>query len=234
MSDADWGLLFKPSVRRILDALLAGSSTLTELARETHLAKSTLLPHLKALAALGVIHGERVRTPTGSEARYRLRDVSLHISIDASRSAALTWATPGPWMSDLPLLAQVPQLEVRAEIARALHSLRNALGRESEDLVIVLFGSAARGEATWKSDIDLIILIEARDGPAERKIQDAIFNAQVGTQHAFSPSFIARAEWPESRKRIVAEAMQEGLVIWAPRGENAPWSTMKRCRAITL
>ena len=230
----DWAILLKPSTRRILNAMLSGATSLTEIADATRMTKSALVPHLKALASLGVVRGERVGTPTGAVARYQLQDASLHISIDASRHAVISWAGRGAWPADVPLVSQIPQPDVREEVAIFLRALREAMGRASDALVIVLYGSAARGEATWKSDIDLLILLDERDPGTEQSVHDAIFAAQMRSQHAFSPTFLDRAEWLVSKKRIVAEAREEGMVVWAPRGENAPWSTLTRYKAITL
>jgi len=228
---ADWAVLLKPAVRRIIDAMLGGATTLTAIAEATGHSKPALVPQLKALAELGVVHGERIPTSTGSEAHYRLRDVSLHLSIDAARSAAVAWATPGRWDAELSLLAQVPQPEVREEVRRLLLALRDA-GQLPRDAVLILFGSAARGEATWKSDIDILVLVEALDPRRERAFDEAAFEAQIGTQHAFSPTFVTRDEWTSNRKRIVQEARAEGIILWG--GEEAPWSSMKRYGAIRL
>lgn len=234
MGSADWGVLLKPTVRRILDAMLAGAKTLTELSDATGISKSALLPHLKALAALGAIEGTRLSTSTGTEAHYRLLDLSLHLSLRASGPVAISWAEPGAWSSEFPLVNQVRQPEVRAEIAGFLRALRGSLGAQTDALVVILFGSAARGEATWKSDIDILILVADRDKAIEAKIAKATFEAQMASQHAFSTTFVTRAEWPDGRKRLVQEAKEEGIIVWAPRGEEAPWSTLKRYRAINL
>lgn len=211
--------------------MLSGATTLTAIAEATGQSKPALVPQLKALAELGVVHGERVPTPTGSEAHYRLRDVSLHLSLDAARSVAVAWASPGRWEAETPLLAQVPQPEVRAEVRRLVLGLRDA-GQLQRDVVLILFGSSARGEATWKSDIDLLVLIDAREAPRERAFEEAAFEAQIGMQHAFSPTFVTREEWTSNQKRLVQEARNEGIIIWG--GEQAPWSSMKRYGAIRL
>lgn len=230
---AEWALLLKPSVRRVLDAMLGGATTLTEIAAVTGLTKSALVPHLKAMGELGLVHGERVATPTGSEARYRLRDVSLHLSIDAARSTATSWATVGPWTPESPLTAQIPQPAVRSEVDRLLLELRKAgvLGRGE---TLVLLGSVARGEATWKSDIDVLVLRDTRDAAWEDAYLRAQFEVEMGAQHRFSTTFITRDDWTAGRKRLVQEARDEGIVIWTTRGEEAPWSTMKRYAAIRI
>lgn len=227
----DWSVMLRPAVRRILDAMLGGATTLTSLSQETGLSKSALVPHLKTLAALGVVQGERVPTSTGAEAHYRLRDVSLHLSIDPHRSAAISWASVGSWTPDAPLLGQVPQPEIRAELALLLQRLP-ALARKDD--VLILFGSAARGEATWKSDIDLLALRDAADPRTEAALREAQYETEMETRHKFSIAFVTRDEWTAGRKRLVQEAREEGMVVWAARGENAPWATLKRYSAIRI
>lgn len=230
----DWAILLRSPVRRVLDAMLAGSSTLSELSRETGASKSAILPHLKALAALGIVHHERVPTSTGSEARYRLRDASLHISFDAGGGRVIAWGTLGRWSTEFPLLGQIPQPEIREEIGLFLRALRDAAGASAAKLVVIAFGSASRGDATWKSEIDLFVLVERRSAALAKAVERATVEAAAASQHAFQPLVIGRDEWPVSKKRVVLEAYREGIVVWAPRGENAPWSTMSRYASISL
>lgn len=230
----DWTSLLRPGPRRVLDAMLHGASTLTEIADATGLRKPSLHPHLKELAALGVVEQQRIATPTGWEVRYALRDASLHLSIHGAERVALSWGSIGPWEPDVALVAQVPQPDVRAELATFLRALRRAVGAPADDLAIVLFGSAARGDATWKSDIDLFILVDRPTPALDAAIELATFEAGTASQHAFQPVIMTRAEWSESRKRIAEDAREEGLLVWAPRRENAPWSTLKRYRSISL
>lgn len=225
--------LLKPAPKRILEAMLAGATSLTEIAKRTRMSKPALVPHLKALVALGLVEHQRLPTSTGSEARYTLRDASLHISVRAADRAVLSWATVGPWDPALPLLAQIPQADVRAEVAAFLHALRRGAGKRGDDLVILLFGSGARGEATWKSDLDLLVLVPKVEPALQAAVDAAAFEAETASQHTVRPTLVARADFDAGSKRIYEEAAKEGLIVWAPRGENAPWSTMQRYKAIS-
>lgn len=229
---SDWSILLRPTPRKILGAMLGGASSLTELARATRMSKPALIPWLKALAALGVVRHERVPTPEGTEARYHLQDASLHVSVDSARGVVLSWASASAFEPDLPLLGQVPQPEVRAEVATFLRALGRGAPDVAADAAIVLFGSGARGDATWKSDIDLIVLTDAAG--ADVAVGKAAFETDLGSQHAIRPLVASPNEFAAARKRIFQEAAREGIIVWAPRGENAPWSRMDRYKRISL
>lgn len=229
---AEWLDVLKPTPQRILSAMLGGARTLSEISAKTKLKKPALVPHLKDLVALGVLRHERVPTSTGTEARYEPNAFSLHLSLDPARGHALAWGAPGAWDPRFPLAAQVAQPDVRAQIVAFLAALRaTPIG---DELVVILYGSGARGDATWKSDIDLIVLASpARPrGETQRAVETATFESSIGAQHAIRPSIETREDFELARKRVHVEAMAEGLVVWA--GGDAPWSKMERYRSISL
>lgn len=233
MAAAAWANILKPAPRRILRALLDGASTLTEIAEATRMAKPSLSPHLKDLTALGVLEHERTPTPTGWEARYRLRDFSLHLSVDAEARSVVSWATDGRWDPALPLLAQVPQPDIRKEIGEFLRAFEQRVERDDEPpaAAIVLYGSAARGEATWKSDIDLVVISDVPG--VHEHAEAALAEAVVLSEHVFRPVFATTEEFAGGRKRILAEAAKEGLIVWA-KGGVAPWTKMEKYTSISI
>lgn len=232
---ADWSVLLRPTPRRILEAVSQGARTLTELSVATGIKKPALAPHLKQLVGAGVLRHERLATPTGSEARYEPSDVAIHVEMRARDATLLTWATLGPSHPDAPLLSQVPQSELREEAAAFLRALRASAGLLSDEVTVLLFGSAARGDATWKSDIDLLVLAQenARDEVAEH-VERAAYEASMRSQHAVVPTLATFKEFEERPKRIHQEAKREGMIIWAPRGDLAPWGKLERYRRFAL
>lgn len=229
---ADWSAVLRPTPRRILEAMLGGASSLTEIAGSTRMGKSALVPHLKDLVAIGVLRSERVPVAGAVEARYHLRDCSLHLSIHASDRVAISWAADADWSPDAPLLAQIPQGEVRQEVQAFLDALSRADAMITQSCVVILFGSGARGEATWKSDVDVLVLV---DGSRAREVVDqAAAAASIGTQHAIVPTVCAPEDFAARRKRILSEARREGMIVWAPKGVSAPWREMERYKAISI
>lgn len=229
---SDWSLLLRPTPRKVIEAMLAGASTLTEISTATRMSKPALVPHLKKLVALGALRSERVPVAGAVEARYHLNDFSLHLSLRGADKTAIAWATNAAWSPDAPLVAQVPQSVVREEVAGFLRTL-NELGPEvAANCVVILFGSGARGEATWKSDVDLIVVTDVAG--ARKAIEIASAQASIGTQHAIVPTVSTSKDFVAKRKRIFEEAAREGMIVWAPRGDLAPWPKMDRYRTISI
>lgn len=242
----DWSILFRPAPRRILDALLAGARSLTELSDETGLRKPSLQPHLKELAALGIIQRDSVATTMGREVRYRLRSASLHLDLGELPGVALGWATSGFVDWQFPLTGQVPQEKPREEVVRFLRLLGPVLSARFEGEAwhrsfVLLYGSAARGEATWKSDLDLLVLLP--DPPwngLEAAVDDVVSTVQMAGPHALSVRLAEKTAFVRSKKAMDREIAEEGIVVWGPRpraGEEvsrAVWARMKRYKGISI
>ena len=95
--------------------------------------------------------------------------------------------------------------ELVARIVEAAHPQR-----------IVLFGSAARGEAGRHSDIDLLVV--APEGAHRRKTAQAIYRGLLGTGLAVdvvvaTPSDLEK--YRESPSLIYREALREGKELYA-------------------
>ena len=242
----DWSIVFRPAPRRILTALLAGARSLTELSEETGLRKPSLQPHLKELTALGAIRRDTVATPLGREVRYHLCDVSIHLDLSARAGAAIGWATQGSVDWEFPLTGQVPQQKPREEVTLFLRRLAPRVsarlgGELWHGAFVILYGSAARGEATWKSDLDLLVLLA--DPPREdieAAIDEVVAEVQMVGPHALAVRLAEKAAFLRSQKQMDREIAAEGMVVWGPRpkeGEEvsqAVWARMKRYKGISI
>jgi hypothetical protein len=104
--------------------------------------------------------------------------------------------------------------------------LANALTREwGNDLIgIVLFGSAARGEATAGSDIDILIVLEAGCS-----ITRALYDRWDGmirsrgnrTDERVSPQFVVLSSDPSQVGSLWLEVAREGIIVFDPGGRVA-------------
>ncbi len=79
---------------------------------------------------------------------------------------------------------------------------------------IILFGSAARGEAQLDSDFDLLVV---KDTPHRRKLAQEIYKNLIGLGQAVdvivvTPEDIAR--YADSPALIIRSALQEGRVVY--------------------
>lgn len=233
-------MLFRPTVRRLLESLLADSKSLTALSEETGLTKPALLRHLKELERLGVVG--RAYRPVGvsREVVYTLQGCSLHLDIrppgvagDPLSGTALSWASSGYEDPEFPLTAQIPDRSDRSEVVTVLRALKRALPEDWPALFVVLFGSLVRGESRPKSDIDLMVVLPGNAATQDRAA-DAIAWAQQSVAHPIQPFFSTRASFPAQRKRMEQVAAGQGVVVHGDASERELWSLMKRYRTISI
>lgn len=236
MSDA--GTLLRPTSKRILETLLGGRRSLTELAEATGLRKQSLAPYLRALADLGFIEHEVHPTSTGREVHYRLLGSSLHLEFRPEAESVISWVSPGPVHHDFPLLSQIVDQRLRVEVLSTLAALK-VPATHADDLwseaFIILFGSVARGEATWKSDIDLLFVTRREEAPGlEDAVLDGLAIVQEQLEHPTRAHFSTRDDFLSGRTVIDREAAKDGMVLHDPWGEVELWKAMGRYKRISI
>jgi predicted nucleotidyltransferase/uncharacterized protein (UPF0332 family) len=106
----------------------------------------------------------------------------------------------------------------RRALERLIASLRRNLG---DDLHAVwLYGSRARGEWRWESDIDVLVIAETRD--SVRNLVDAAASGEDLYPGWFSVT-VHTPEWVADRRAIAAWFMQEvdrdKIVLWGGEAE---------------
>lgn len=216
---------------RLLAQKKGREATLTDLSRELKLSKPTVHRSASRLADRAIVMAEAAKTSVGREARYRLLPYLSILRIDPA-SGTITSFTAGVAPDDLLLTAQVPQPEIRTAVHEAVYRLRtdDILSTKGRPRIraIVVFGSAARGEATWKSDIDIAIF----DGAGwRRKEEDRMREilADLSTRHGhlFSPHFLPSEVLPP--KTLLGRAVAEsGMIVYAANGGDEVWRSLKR------
>lgn len=235
-AEADWSHLLRPASKTLLQELLAGRKSLTELAAAAGVAKPSLLPTLKRLAEAGWIEREEVRLPSGREVFYSLKGGSLHLELRPDVGVAIGWASEGRVDDQFPLTSQIADAAIREEVLTILRLLRSKLKRlfEKDAFSIVLFGSAARGQMTWKSDIDLLFVVHHED---PMSVHDAIHNAIAELQefvtHAARAHVVGVDDFVTGKGTIAKEAAKDGIVLVARR-EARLWAKMERHRTISI
>lgn len=230
-------LLIRPASKRILEALLAGRRSLTELSAATGVAKPSLLPTLRRLTEFGWIKREEVRAPTGREVYYSLQAGSLHLELRPETGVAIAWVGRGSVDDLFPLASQVSDPATRAEVLVALKLLRSKMRGSFEipAFSIILFGSAARGQITWKSDIDFLFVMH-RDGDPNAlydNIVNHVADLQEFVTHPVRAHVVELDDFMQGKGTIAKEAANEGIVLFARR-ETPLWSKMGRYRAISI
>lgn len=95
---------------------------------------------------------------------------------------------------------------------QALDKLRRRLLEEFEIEDLVLFGSAARGEADEESDIDILIITKhAMTRPARHEITDVVFEINLEHDTNFSTLVVDRESWEAGPIRILP--IHEGIEL---------------------
>lgn len=107
--------------------------------------------------------------------------------------------------------------------SQVLASLRDAVLRQVDPLLVVLFGSQARGTANNDSDIDLLVVDDRPFSPtrSRRRIIGDIRRSISANRHPvdvllFDPSELQR--WRETTNHVIARALREGVVLYERPG----------------
>jgi predicted nucleotidyltransferase len=81
---------------------------------------------------------------------------------------------------------------------------------------IRVFGSRARGDATWESDLDILVIVEHLDHSIEKAISDCAWEAGFEDGIVVVPVVFSRDTWENSPQRysLLAQAIKkEGILI---------------------
>jgi len=78
---------------------------------------------------------------------------------------------------------------------------------------IILFGSAARGDMTRNSDVDLLIIKEDGDANLRAQIYEKMYGVRVAINAIMvSPTDVER--YKDSHALVIKPALQEGRVVY--------------------
>lgn len=95
--------------------------------------------------------------------------------------------------------------KILKQIVRDLSKVTDVLG-------IILYGSFARGEATSRSDIDLLILVT--DKKAAIKIENAIIKLEKDIDRAIQPTIRVVSQLDKTDSGLIQNIFQEGKVLY--------------------
>lgn len=82
------------------------------------------------------------------------------------------------------------------------------------DVRLWAFGSRARGEAQWESDLDVCIVLEKVDQHTDRLIRDIAWDVGFENERVITTVVMEREEFergPMSASTLVANILQEGV-----------------------
>ena len=229
--------------RAILGALAQGPRSLGELEALAGRKKPTLLKHLGLLEEEGVVRKETVTTRTGRQARYRLQAHTLFLRLDPEAGAVLEFETAEAVDLQFLLAGQVHQADFRRDMTSYLRALARACEGWPHPPWVILFGSVARGEGTWKSDIDALVVLEpdaipkglrGRPSRAEASLRKAFAEAAQEAAHLLKPHFTTLEAFLGADSGVLRAAKEEGIVVWGDTaGGGEVWRQLRRYRTIT-
>jgi len=81
----------------------------------------------------------------------------------------------------------------------------------------IVFGSQVRGTATEWSDIDLVVVSSAFDGPSSDRAVDLLWRARVATRGHVEPIGCGVRRWEEDDgSPLLAIVREEGVEVFGP------------------
>ena len=99
-------------------------------------------------------------------------------------------------------------------IRRTLDDIIRRVVEVAQPERIILFGSAARGDMTRNSDVDLLIIKEGGDANLRTRIYEKMYGVRVAVDAAIQvwPTDVER--YKDSHALIIKPALQEGRVVY--------------------
>ena len=208
--------------KRIIELLLQGNKTLSDIATELGISKPGASKYLKKLEELNMVCGEYERNYDGRAIRYQLQPFHIVISIDPDTKTALSFTADDVLDEDFFLLGNIPQKEFRSEVKEYLKQIIEV---DFIQYLIILYGSVAQGSANRKSDIDLLIIKDRWTKNEKDRILQQIAKATINTNHQAKPLFLSFDEFKNMDKTLKKEIKDNGIIIYE-KGKR--WNEIKQ------
>jgi len=212
--------------KQIINTLLTGKKSLTELASTIKSSKPSILWQLAELEQRGIVEKRIEKTLIGREAIYELKSYTTFLSLSSYGGIQIETSTE--FEPEFLLLEQVKNGEFKSDLRILLKKLSKKLSKSN---FIILFGSVAQEHGTWKSDIDIAI-ISPENEQWKNKIEELIAEASQKTKHQIKPKFISFDKFMVGASLFVKEVKDTGMIIWGHLLKGEVWKEMKRYKNI--
>ena len=91
---------------------------------------------------------------------------------------------------------------LKANEAAVLARLKEELERIPGFVQVKLFGSKARGDSDWESDIDVLVVLEACNRKTRNAIYDLCYDLSVDYSVVLAPVIYARTEFESELTKV--------------------------------
>lgn len=212
--------------RKIIELLARDQKTLTEITNKLEISKSGALKQLDKLVDSNLISKKIETTEIGRESIYSLNNFTYFFSLNPGSDSIIQVKTTSSFRLPFLLLEQVEQEKFKNEI-------KELFKRLEEPPFTILYGSVAKGEGTWKSDIDLMFLKESWSKKEKESINDIISEVNMEIDHQITSKFRTFSRFKKG-KSLVEEIKDSGIIIYDDLYERSKiWQRMKRYKSIT-
>jgi hypothetical protein len=124
------------------------------------------------------------------------------------------------------LVGQIPQKQFRDAVDTYLFEISNQI---KFDFTCIIFGSVARGEATRKSDINMLLISEGGwDKKSKNNVMNAFYKGVVECQKQVKPVFLTMSGFLEKKGKLNKAIKSEGLIVCDQLKSDELWKSMKR------
>lgn len=215
---------------KILHELAKGERTLAELSAAAGISKQGVLKHLNSLEDEGMVKSRLEKRDRGRVKIFSLSDFTELTSI-SRKGFIISFKSDSYLDPRYPLAGQILQAEFRKQVKKYLEAIE-ATG--THPLSVVIFGSVARGEATWKSDIDALFLTENWTEKKKEEFLDALSDATVReeeVERSLNPNFRDYSEL-DSQESFMEEVLSDGMLVYTTEEVDPTWKHLKRYRSI--
>lgn len=218
-------IILTPKKEQIINLLMFGEKNLTQLTKKIKVSKPTMLKYLNELEKNELINSYIKITKLGREKWYKIFSYAQVLSIDPKKGI-ISFHINEPLDLKTPLIGQIPQLKFRKCVKIYLGKIIDNFKRSS---LIIIYGSIARGEATAKSDLDILFLIQKKwNKDLKEKIMDALYQGAVNTQLQAKPLFKTVYEFIKSNDTITRNIKKDGIIIYDSLDSEPLWKTMTK------
>ncbi len=211
--------------RKIINNLLEGEKTLKQLSENLELSKQTILDHLNKMEEKNLIETYMEKQNNTRIKKAEIKEFSAIISIN--KSHAIQYTADSEINFKYPLVNQIPQKNLREQTLEYLKEISSM----QKPLTIVIFGSVARGEANWKSDIDIALFTDKWTNKEEIRDKISQVNIEKQMETSMNPNFKNYKDI-KGKDELIKEIKKDGIIIYTTREEEKLWEEMKKYQNI--